>query len=120
LAVDDDPVNLEVVGLWLEYLGLRIDCATNGEEASAMAETKDYALILMDMQMPRMDGLGATRKIRGLPNGSQVPIIAMTANAFAEDKARCLPAGMNDFVAKPYDPRNLFSTLLKWLDRPGE
>ena len=74
----------------------------------------------MDMQMPRMDGLEATRQIRALPGGGWGPIIAMTANAYTEDRNRCFEAGMDDFLAKPFSPDALYSTLLKWLARPGK
>ena len=76
-----------------------------------------YALILMDMQMPVMDGLEATRRIRQLPGYENTPILAMTANAFAEDKERCLEAGMNDFLTKPINPGQIFSSLLGWLEQ---
>jgi len=81
-----------------------------------MARTTPYAAILMDMQMPKLDGVDATRLIRKIPRLLTIPILAMTANAFAEDRKRCLDAGMNDFIAKPFDPNLLYSTLLRWLD----
>jgi len=75
----------------------------------------EFKLVLMDMQMPVMDGLEATRQLRKLPNGTNIPIIAMTANAFTEDKQHCFDAGMDDFVSKPVLPEDLYATLLKWL-----
>jgi CheY-like chemotaxis protein len=80
-----------------------------------MVEQRDYALVLMDVQMPVMDGLDATRAIRGTARGQHLPILAMTANAFAEERQRCLDAGMNDHVAKPVVADQLFRTLARWL-----
>ncbi len=117
LVVDDEPVNLEVARMLLDESGLTVDTARDGEQACAMAGSQRYDLILMDMQMPRMDGLDATRCIRHDPDYVGVPIIAMTANAFAEDRARCMAAGMDDFLAKPFDPNALFDMLLRRLRR---
>jgi signal transduction histidine kinase/ActR/RegA family two-component response regulator len=117
LLVEDEPINREVTLELLNDVRLAADIAQDGIEAVELASRNDYALILMDMQMPRMDGLQATQQIRQLPNGRQVPVLAMTANVFAEDKTRCLDAGMDDFIAKPVDPAALFATLLKWLDQ---
>jgi signal transduction histidine kinase/ActR/RegA family two-component response regulator len=115
LLAEDEPVNQEVA---LELLrvgsGLTVDLAENGQQAVDLARAHSYDLILMDMQMPIMDGLAATRAIRQLPGYAATPILAMTANAFGEDRQRCVDAGMNDHLGKPVEPETLFRTLLKW------
>lgn len=120
LVVDDEPINREVACMLLADTGLQIDTAEDGNQAVTMSRTSHYAAILMDMQMPTLDGLDATRQIRLMPGYATTPIIAMTANAFAEDKSRCFEAGMSDFLIKPFDPSTLFTTLLGALNRVGK
>lgn len=117
LLVEDEPINQEVSRELLKEVGLTVDLAEDGVQAVALAAQNDYALILMDMQLPKLTGEAATRAIRTHPGRQVTPIIAMTANAFVEDKARCLAAGMDDFIAKPVEPEVLFATVLKWLSR---
>ena len=119
LLAEDEPVNQEVARELLESVGLTVDVASDGVEAVSKAATGSYGLILMDVQMPRLDGLEATRQIRRQAAGNRVPILAMTANIFAEDRERCLASGMDDFVGKPVDPDLLFATLFKWLSGAG-
>ncbi len=115
LLVEDEPINREVAGCLLADYGFAVDCACDGEEAVRMAGIQAYDLILMDMQMPRLNGLDATRAIRQLPANAATPIVALTANAFAEDRDTCLAAGMNDHIGKPMQPQEMIRTLLKWL-----
>ncbi len=119
LVVEDEIVNREVTLAVLAEVGLECDIAADGVQAVERAAATRYDLILMDMQMPRMDGLQATRAIRAQAAGACPPVLAMTANAFAEDKARCREAGMSDFITKPVDAQTLYATLLRWLPHPG-
>ncbi len=118
LVADDDPTSREVLDELLRDAGLAVALAEDGAAAVEMAAGGDYDLVMMDMRMPEMDGLRATRLIRALPRGRTVPIVATTANAHHDDRARCLAAGMNDHLAKPIEATRLYETLLHWLG-PG-
>lgn len=115
LLVEDNELNQEVAGELLRSAGMTVELASNGLEAVEMATSGSFELILMDVQMPEMDGLEATRALRRLPGWSSIPILAMTANAFEDDRKACIAAGMNDHVAKPVDAEELYRALVRWL-----
>lgn len=115
LVVEDNELNQEVASGLLEGEGFVVDIANNGQEAVDMLNLHAYDIVLMDMQMPVMDGLTATREIRKIDQFKDLPVLAMTANAMDQDKEKCAEAGMNDHVAKPIDPDELFNALLKWI-----
>ena len=115
LLVEDNEVNQAVARAMLKRFKVDVDVACNGAEAVDRLEAGTYDMVFMDLQMPVMDGLDATRRIRDLPNGRDVPIVAMTASAFAEDRERCLQAGMNGHVAKPVEMERLREALVEWL-----
>jgi len=115
LLVEDEPINQEVSLALLHDVEFAVDVAEDGVEAVAMATCLSYAMIFMDVQMPRLNGIEATQAIRALPGHQTTPIVAMTANAFDEDRRACLAAGMNDHIGKPIDPTLLYETILRWL-----
>ena len=119
LLAEDNSINAEVVVDILGAMGIEVSIAENGQEAVSKVESEYFDLVLMDMQMPVMNGLDATRQIRLIKGREEIPIIALTANAFAEDRRACLDAGMNDMLTKPLDPNLLFEALQRWLPPLG-
>ena len=117
LLAEDNTLNQEIASELLQNVGLRVTIAQNGQEAVTMAGQAHFDLILMDLSMPVMGGLEAAATIRTLPGQAATPILALTANAFKEDRQRCLEAGMNDHLAKPVTPTTLYQALARWL--PG-
>jgi PAS domain S-box-containing protein len=115
LIVEDNEINQDVTAELLKAAGIRTSIAVNGKMAVKMVRETSFDLVLMDVQMPVMDGLQATRAIRKIRGMESLPIIAMTANAFQEDRLKCIEAGMNDHVAKPIKPESLYSALIQWL-----
>ena len=115
LLVEDNEINLQVAQELLEGVGVRISAAQNGKQAVRLVRNNSYDAVLMDIQMPEMDGYTATQHIRAFDPLRNLPIIAMTANALAGEREKCLSAGMNDHISKPVKPLNLFETLIRWL-----
>ncbi|MFZ9679619.1 MAG: ATP-binding response regulator, partial [Quisquiliibacterium sp.] len=116
MVAEDDPISQALMTILLAEGGLNAELANDGAEALALAQEGQYALVLMDRQMPNMDGIEATRAIRQLPGWQHTPIVALTADALAEVREECLAAGMGAFLTKPVDPDALYALLLELLD----
>ncbi|MBI5278506.1 MAG: response regulator [Burkholderiales bacterium] len=119
LLVEDNDINQQVARELLEETGLRVDVASDGAAALAALDAQAYDLVFMDMQMPVMDGVTATRVLRDMPKLRHLPVIAMTANAMEADRQKCIAAGMNDYLVKPIDPKELDAMLLRWIRPAG-
>jgi len=111
LVADDEPVNLEIATFLLEEVGFMVEQADDGEQALELARTQDFDMVILDMQMPRRDGLSTSRALRGMPRYATLPIIAMTGNIFKEDRERCTAAGMSAFVPKPIEQLDFYQVL---------
>lgn len=118
LLAEDNDINRMIASIVLKSNGYEITEVLDGKEAVAVLSKQSFDLVLMDMQMPFMDGLEATRIIRKHIN-NKVPIIALTANEIRKEKDRCVQAGMNDFLMKPFDEKELVSIIIKWLHKPA-
>jgi two-component system sensor histidine kinase/response regulator len=117
LLVDDNEVNLMIAGEMLSHAGLQVQTAENGAVALERLQAQPFDLVFMDMQMPVMDGLEATRRIRARNDGPRIPVLAMTANAMAADRDLCLQAGMDEVLTKPIEPDRLLEAVHRWLRR---
>jgi signal transduction histidine kinase/CheY-like chemotaxis protein len=120
LLAEDDATNREVAGDLLSRVGCSVDIAVDGLDAVEKATTRHYDLILMDIQMPRLDGIAAIREIRQLPACATLPIVVVSANVSVENRQNCLRQGASDFLSKPLDPDTLYASLLRWLPAVGE
>jgi two-component system sensor histidine kinase BarA len=121
LVVEDDPLNQTIVCSLLRHGGHRTTPASDGASALRLIAETDFDMVLMDWQMPDMDGLEVTRRMRAGAAGAwaqQVPVVALTANAFSEDRAACLAAGMNDFLSKPVQNQLLLDAVARWTQQP--
>lgn len=116
LLVEDNKINQQIATELLRAMGMQVSIANNGLEALDMLEEEQFALVLMDIQMPKLDGYQTTRCIRQNPKYKDLPIIAMTAFAMSGDKEKCIQIGMNDYVSKPIDPKTLFAAIIKWTE----
>lgn len=115
LLVEDNEFNQQVATELLESAGLSVSLAIHGKQALQILASETFDIVIMDVQMPVMDGLETTRRIRGMPGFGQLPVIAVTAHAMAQDRQRCLDAGMNDYISKPIDPEELRQLLVRWV-----
>ncbi|MDE2158598.1 MAG: response regulator, partial [Burkholderiales bacterium] len=119
LLAEDDPTGQRVLQELLAHVGIDVDIAADGRAAIEQAQRRRYDLVLMDVQMPVLDGLAAARALRQLPGYRHTPLLALTAGAFSEDRRACLDAGMDEHVGKPIDPSRFFEVLLRWLEPPA-
>lgn len=115
LLVEDNSYNQTLARIILQHAGYTVDVANDGIEALALLAERSYALVLMDVHMPKMDGYAATRELRQSPANANLPIIALTAHATEEFRQECLAAGMNDYLSKPFEAKALLSKVSQWL-----
>lgn len=119
LLAEDEPTDQRMLQELLAHVGIEVDIAADGWQAIELARRRRYDLVLLDLELPVVDGVEAAKSIRALPGYDQTPLLAYTAHAFSDDRQACLNAGMDDHLAKPIEPGRLFEVLLKWLERPA-